>query len=209
MIDFDDIKKNGFFRSLFFTWKKSLFTPEDFFQEISTNKNIMHPYFYAIIFGYMNLVFSFFWEILFFRIGFYSNYSFLPQIPLLFEQKNTLAFFIILGIAILLLIAGILYTVFLMILTVIIHGFNLLLGGKNEFRYTFRIICYSAGVNLFSILPIFGYNVVTSWFAVLAVIGIKKTNGLSTARSIMVILLPYIFLSLIAIIFIVKIIAMR
>lgn len=209
MIDFDYIKERSFLKALFLTWQKSLFRPEEFFQDITSDSHILHPYFYAIIFGYMNLVFSFFWEILFFKIGFYSNYAFLPKIPLLFAQKNTILFFVILGIIFLLLIFGILYTLFLLILAGVIHGFNILFGGKKGFKYTFRIICYASGVNLFSVMPIFGYNIVVTWFSALTVIGIKKTNGLSTGRSIMVILLPYIFVSMILVLFIIKMIALH
>jgi hypothetical protein len=209
MIDFDKIKEKGFLKAFFLTWRKSLFSPEIFFGEITSSDNVLHPYFYAVIFGYINLVFSFFWEIFFFKIGFYSNYSFLPKIPLLFAHKDTITLFIIFGILILLIFFGILYSLFLLLLGAILHGFILLFGGKKHFRYTFRIICYTAGVNIFSIMPIFGYNIILSWFFALTAIGIKKTDDISTAKSIIIVLLPYIFISLIMITFIIKIITAR
>ena len=214
MTDFDNVKETGFFKALYLTWKKSLFSPEIFYEELSNNggqeeKSLSKPYFYALLFTYINLVFSFFWEVIFFKIGFYRNYAVLPKIPLFFENKSFIDMYIIIGVIFLLLILGILYTIFLAILTIIVHGFVMLMGGKQGIRNTFRIIGYASGVGVFSIFPIFGYNISAAWFAALLIIGIKKTNGLSTSRSIMTLLLPFIFLSLILVVFLIKILTVR
>ena len=214
MTDFDKVKETGFFKALYLTWKKSLFSPEIFYGELNNTggqeeKSLSKPYFYALLFTYINLVFSFFWEVIFFKIGFYRNYAVLPKIPLFFENKSFIDIYIILGVIFLLLILGILYTVFLIILTIVVHGFVMLMGGKQGIRNTFRIIGYASGVGVFSIFPIFGYNISAAWFAALLIIGVKKTNGLSTSRSIMTLLLPFIFLSLILTVFLIKILAAR
>ncbi|MHB8232011.1 MAG: YIP1 family protein [bacterium] len=217
MADFDNIKETGFFKALFATWKKSLFSPEVFYKEIDNAGNegdegiqgILRPYFYAIIFTYINLVFSFFWEVIFFKIGFYKNYAILPKIPLFFTNKNFLDLYIIIGIIFLLLLLGILYTIFLTLLTIVVHGFVMLMGGKKGIKNTFRIIGYASGVGIFSIFPIFGYNISAAWFAALLIIGIKETNGLSTPKSILALLLPFIFISLLLVTFFIKIIATR
>ena len=214
MTDFDKVKETGFFKALYLTWKKSLFSPEIFYGELNNTggqeeKSLSKPYFYALLFTYINLVFSFFWEVIFFKIGFYRNYAVLPKIPLFFENKSFIDMYITLGIIFLLLILGILYTVFLIILTIVVHGFVMLMGGKQGIRNTFRIIGYASGVGVFSIFPIFGYNISAAWFAALLIIGVKKTNGLSTSRSIMTLLLPFIFLSLILVVFLIKILTVR
>jgi hypothetical protein len=214
MTDFDNVKETGFFKALYLTWKKSLFSPEIFYEELNNaggqeEKSLSKPYFYALLFTYINLVFSFFWEVIFFKIGFYRNYAVLPKIPLFFENKSFIDMYIILGVIFLLLILGTLYTIFLAILTIIVHGFVMLMGGKQGIRNTFRIIGYASGVGVFSIFPIFGYNISAAWFAALLIIGIKKTNGLSTSRSIMTLLLPFIFLSLILVVFLIKILTVR
>ncbi len=214
MTDFDNVKENGFFKALYLTWKKSLFSPEIFYEELNNTggqeeKSISKPYFYALLFTYINLVFSFFWEVIFFKIGFYRNYAVLPKIPVFFENKSFIDMYIIIGVIFLLFILGILYTFFLTILTIVIHGFLMLMGGKHEIRNTFRIIGYASGVGVFSIFPIFGYNISAAWFAALLIVGIKKTNGLSTSRSIMTLLLPFIFLSLTLVVFLIKILAAR
>ena len=85
----------------------------------------------------------------------------------------------------------------------------MLLGGKRGIKNTFRIIGYASGVGIFSIFPIFGYNISAAWFAALLIIGIKETNGLSTPRSISALLLPFIFISLILVAFFIKILAAR
>lgn len=215
MADFDNIKETGFFKAFFSTWKKSLFNPEDFYKEIDDNgdnksgqrgQGVLRPYFYAIIFTYINLVFSFFWEVIFFRIGFYKNYAILPKIPLFFTNKSFLDLYLIIGIIFLLFLLGILYTIFLTLLTIVIHGFVMLMGGKKGIKNTFRIISYASGVGVFSIFPIFGYNISATWFAALLIIGIKQTNGVSTPKSIMALLLPFIFVSLILATFFIKII---
>ena len=214
MTDFDNVKETGFFKALYLTWKKSLFSPEIFYEELNNTggqeeKSLSKPYFYALLFTYINLVFSFFWEVVFFKIGFYRNYAVLPKIPLFFENKSFIDIYIILGVIFLLLILGILYTIFLIILTIVVHGFVMLMGGKQGIRNTFRIIGYASGVGVFSIFPIFGYNISAAWFAALLIIGVKKTNGLSTSRSIMTLLLPFIFLSLILVVFLIKILTVR
>jgi|GEM_PF-2706066 hypothetical protein len=214
MADFDDIKETGFFKALFLTWRKSLFSPEIFYKELNNaeagkENGISKPYFYALLFTYINLVFSFFWEVIFFKIGFYRNYAVLPKIPLFFANKSFLDIYIIIGIVFLLLLLGVLYTIFLILLTIIIHGFVMLFGGKQGIKNTFRIIGYASGVGIFSIFPVFGYNISAAWFATLLIIGIKETNGLSTARSIMTLLLPFIFISLILVAFFIKILAAR
>ncbi len=209
MADFDNIREIGFFKALFSTWKQSLFNPEVFYKELNNNKTITRPYFYAIIFTYINLVFSFFWDVIFFKIGFYRNYAILPKIPLFLTNKNSIYLYIVIGIIFLLLILGALYTIFLTLLTIIIHGFVMLMGGKHGIKNTFRIIGYASGVGVFSIFPIFGYNISAAWFAVLLVIGIKETNGLSTPRSIMALFLPFIFISLILVVFFIKILIVK
>lgn len=214
MTDFDNVKETGFFKALYLTWKKSLFSPEIFYEELNNTggqeeKSISKPYFYALLFTYINLVCSFFWEVVFFKIGFYRNYAVLPKIPLFFENKSFIDMYIIIGVIFLLFILGILYTIFLIILTIIVHGFIMLMGGKHGIRNTFRIIGYASGVGVFSIFPIFGYNISAAWFAALLIIGVKKTNGLSTSRSIMTLLLPFIFLSLILVVFLIKILTVR
>ena len=214
MVDFDDIKEIGFFKALFLTWRKSLFSPEGFYKELNNTEakeenGISKPYFYALLFTYINLVFSFFWEVIFFKIRFYKNYAVLPKIPLFFTNKSFLDIYIIIGIVFLLLLLGMLYTIFLILLTIIIHGFVMLFGGKQGIRNTFRIIGYASGVGIFSIFPIFGYNISAAWFAALLIIGIKETNGLSTPRSISALLLPFIFISLILVAFFIKILAAR
>ena len=214
MADFDDIKEIGFFKALFLTWRKSLFSPEIFYKELNNavakeENGVSKPYFYALLFTYINLVFSFFWEVIFFKIGFYKNYAVLPKIPLFFTNKSFLDIYIIIGIVFLLLLLGVLYTIFLILLTIIIHGFVMLFGGKQGIRNTFRIIGYASGVGIFSIFPIFGYNISAAWFAALLIIGIKETNGLSTPRSISALLLPFIFISLILVAFFIKILAAR
>jgi hypothetical protein len=85
----------------------------------------------------------------------------------------------------------------------------MLMGGKQGIKNTFRIIGYASGVGVFSIFPLFGYNISAAWFAALLIIGIKETNELSTARSITALLLPFIFLSLILVVFFIKILAAR
>lgn len=211
MVDFDNIREIGFFKALILTWKKSLFSPEVFYREFSKEDGggILHPYFYAIIFTYINLVFSFFWEVFFFKIGFYKNYAILPKIPLFLTNKNTIGFFIVIGIIFLLLLLGILFTVFLMLLTIIVHGFIMLMGGRQGIKNTFRLICYTAGAAVFSILPILGYNISVAWFSALMVIGIKESNKLSTPRSIMVVLLPFVFVSMVIITFLIRIFIIR
>ncbi|MHB1661632.1 MAG: YIP1 family protein [bacterium] len=218
MADFDNIKETGFFKALFATWKKSLFSPEvfykEFYKEIENAGNkggqgILRPYFYAITFTYINLVFSFFWEVIFFKIGFYKNYAILPKIPLFFTNKSFVDLYIIIGVIFLLFLLGILYTIFLTLLTIVIHGFVMLMGGKKGIKNTFRIIGYASGVGVFSIFPIFGYNISAGWFAALLIIGVRETNGLSTQKSIMTVLLPFIFVSLILVTFFIKIIIAR
>ena len=214
MADFDDIKEIGFFKALFLTWRKSLFSPEIFYKELNNavakeENGVSKPYFYALLFTYINLVFSFFWEVIFFKIGFYKNYAVLPKIPLFFTNKSFLDIYIIIGIVFLLMLLGVLYTIFLILLTIIIHGFVMLFGGKQGIRNTFRIIGYASGVGIFSIFPIFGYNISAAWFAALLIIGIKETNGLSTPKSISALLLPFIFISLILVAFFIKILAAR
>ena len=211
MVEFDDIKETGFLGALYSTWKKSLFSPEIFYKDLNGRnpENIMRPYFYAIIFTYINLVLSFFWEVIFFKIGFYKNYEILPKIPLFFTDKKDIVLYVIIGIIFLLLLLGILYTIFLALLTAVVHGFVLLMGGKNGIRNTFRVIAYASGVGVFSIFPLFGFNISAAWFAALLVIGIKETNGIPTSRSIMAILLPFIFVSLILAAFLMKIIITR
>ncbi|HEC24738.1 MAG TPA: hypothetical protein ENI54_01785 [bacterium] len=218
MADFDNIKEIGFFKALFLTWKKSLFSPEVFYKELNYDADamvsdselgILHPYFYALIFTYIGLVFSLFWEVFFFKISLYSTYAILPEIPLFLSDKSSMVLYLIAGIIFLLLLFGILYTIFLAILTIIIHGFVMLMGGNRGIKNTFRIIGYASGVGVFSILPIFGYNISAAWFAVLLIIGVKETGKLSTQRSIMTLLLPFILISMIFITFLIKIILTR
>lgn len=81
----------------------------------------------------------------------------------------------------------------------IIHLFVRLLGGQRDFKATFHVLAYTSIYNLISIIPFIGSIVGAIWGTVIGVIGFKKIHKLSTIKSVLAYLSPWLILLSIAI----------
>ena len=63
-------------------------------------------------------------------------------------------------------------------------------GARRDFEVTFRVVCYAAGANVFSVIPICGGLMAWLWNAVLNVIGIREAHEISSGKAFLAYCLP-------------------
>ena len=177
----EDRDNQGFVRALIDTWKESVFHPTKFFSVMPVKGGYGGPLFYGFIVGEIALLFNLFWQAMFMMMG-----SFDEQYARFEAVGFSLAF---LGIFAILSPAFVIMGYF--ISAAVLHLCLSIVGGaRRDFEATFRIVCYAAGANLFSLVPFCGGLGAWIWNAVLNIIGIRETHQISSGRAIVAYCLP-------------------
>ncbi len=82
----------------------------------------------------------------------------------------------------------------------LVHLFLLMLrGAKHGFGPTVRVFCFSAGPQLFNIVPFIGPAVGGIWSLVITIIGIRETHETTTGKAVGAVLIPMTLLLILAI----------
>lgn len=78
----------------------------------------------------------------------------------------------------------------------VVHLFLLLVrGARHGFGPTLRVFCFSAGPQLFNVIPYVGPPVGGIWSLVLTVIGLRETHETTTGRALAAVLIPLVLLA--------------
>lgn len=71
------------------------------------------------------------------------------------------------------------------------HICLLILGAASrDFTATFRVVCYSSGIQVLQIVPVLGSIAGYIWGIVLDVIGLREAHGTTTGKSLLAVFLP-------------------
>ena len=173
----------------FQTWKRVMFNPTEFFNELPKTVQLKEPSWFYIKTNAMVMGVVYFFMILI--LAFFG--ALLAAAPAQNGTTDLLGGF---GIGLIILIAVIAFPFFLLlglgmlfVFTGILHLIVLLFGGKEGYTETFKALSYAHAPILFSWVPI--VNWATSVYViVLQVIAINKLQKLSMGKSIAVVLLP-------------------
>lgn len=180
-IPWEERATTGFFSALTATWLLSVTRPLEFFRRPSIEKGFMGPFLYAYIMGLIGSYFSLGWqnvlnEAMPLEDTTYSGSADDLNLMIALLTPFILPIGIFLG-------AG------------FIHLVLLTLGvGKAGFEATFKVVCYSSGPSVLSVIPWIGGFIAWGWSTVIEVIGLREYHKISTGRAVAGVMIPLIIL---------------
>lgn len=168
----------GFGPALIETWKLSLTQPRLFFGNFNPTGNILDPLLYIIIMTFVS-------GLSIFLPGFDS---FLPgagsaeAFPMMATGSSKVMFFFF---------SPLLALVFLCILSGIYHLGLILTGAVTQpFFATFKVLAYTTGTSVFSLIPVIGSIINAIWNIVILVIGLSEVHRAELWKCIVAVLVP-------------------
>ncbi len=183
-------KQIGYVRAFITTLSQSLFSPVRFFSKTPITSDYQSPLSYGFIWTIIGIIGGIFWRVV---VWIYSGASAIfkgEQLPFSFSlsQRGAVGTFLLLasplfGMAVLL-SACALYHVFVVMMT----------SRHARFQSTMRVICYSAGTNVFFFLPFFGALIGGVWQLVLVTVGLREMHRMAYPTAVAVALIPYTLL---------------
>jgi len=183
----------GFPANLLKNWEESVFRPAAFFQRVDFAGPFGRPLLYFLIISILASMFNLIWVNLFWNALFSSLSDTLGSAGFGVQTMRAnvaLQFFWAPFGALLALGLG----------TLVLHLFTLMLAPeRRNMGATARVVCYSRGPLLWSIVPIIGSLVGWVWALVLAIQGMRAAHRTSTGRAVAIVLLPWGLLVLLAI----------
>lgn len=176
---------NGFYQ----TFRESLFNPTNFFRQMPPKGDGFMPILYAIIWVVGITIINYFITSLFglqnqgmeiLRNIMGSRYP----IDESFLHRSMVSQILMLPF---------IQIIYLIILAGIIHLFALMFqAGSNGFIGTLRVVGYTQGVNIFSLIPIVGGLITFVYEVVLLIIGIREVHRTTTGKAAASVLLPLV-----------------
>ncbi|MBI2573200.1 YIP1 family protein [Candidatus Woesearchaeota archaeon] len=186
-------------KGYFQTWWNVISDPMNFYEKIPQSMGYKQPTIFALKTQAIVLVTLYFFLLV---IGFF----FLALLS--GTSTNLIGLFGGIGIGIILLIAiaafpllivftwGMLY-----VWSAITHLFVLLFGGKQGFKETYIVNCYSMAPSVIALIPLVGYAA-SAYSLILQGMGVHKRHQLSVGKSVAVVLVPvFIFSTIFLIIY--------
>lgn len=177
----EDQERLGFVRGIGVTLRESLFSPQDFFERIPHRGGYLNPLLFALIVETLGALLSSLWGLVFGH-------------PLFVAARLSGNLTLVGGVLIPLL-------VFLQIIAsaVLLHASLLLVrGAREDFEATFRVVCYTAGAELFNLIPLAGGLIGLGWKIYLTFVGIRAVHRITTGKAITALILPLALLFCIA-----------
>jgi hypothetical protein len=173
--EWEDSRNEGTLRAFFQTASRCLLTPSQFFSSLPLESGYWSPLLFCVMAGVFGGVLGALWY------------------HLLKGGSGAFAIFQILIIMSLGFIGSlIVMPLFLIVMSGIVHGILLLVGGANNgFQATFRVISYSSVTSLFKAIPVVG-TVASLWGTYLAIVGVRETHETSTGKAAGAVLVPVV-----------------
>jgi hypothetical protein len=176
----EDIESIGFFQGLAQTLKQSLGSPRDFFSHMPPHGGYSNPLLYCIIIETLGTLAAYLWGI---AVG---N-------PLVAAGDMSRTTMVLLGIFVPVMV--IIWTFFW---SVVLHGtLRILAGPGKSFEGTFRVVAYSSGPELLSVIPYVGSFAAIFLKLYLSIVGLREVHGLTSSKATLIVLLPGILLFII------------
>ncbi len=163
------------------TWKESVFEPKSFFARMPREFGFGWVLVYYLIIGVLSAGISLFWEMM---LGpsllerWLTQDGVQPTSPVVDFLLSPL--WLIIGLYI---VAGIIHVCLLIVR-----------GARHGFGATARVIAYSGGPQLFSIVPFVGPVVGGIWSLVITIIGLREAHESTTGRAIAALAIPFALL---------------
>jgi hypothetical protein len=182
----EDRETSGFFGGIFRTLRDALFTPSEFFRNMSITGGLTDPLLYALIVGMVGIMSHYFWSILL-----YDSMQHFMTPELRAAAGNNLIG--TRGASIATAMTPFLLMFWLFIVSGLLHVILLLLNGARAgFEATFRVISYSVSPFICLAIPWCGMPLTILWVATLSIIGIKEAQETSGGKAAVAVLFPLV-----------------
>lgn len=165
--------------------KAAILNPKAFFANVSDSERLGKPTVFVLI----NTVITFILSALFSLVTSSALLRGQNQLPNAFAGP--------IGLVIGLIFVVPLMLVLLFIITAILHVIAKILSGKGKFSNTYQALAYASAISPLTAIPILGF--LASFYQLyMTVIGLKRFHQYSTAKAILNVLIPVVFVIVIA-----------
>jgi hypothetical protein len=180
----------GLVNALVETTQAVLLRPREFFEGMPVTGGVGGPLLYALILGYLGLVATTVYNLVFNSIIGTSLSRFGGDRPV--ELERLLELYGTWGGAIGQLVVGPVWIVVAAFLGAgIFHLVLMLTGGAHrDFEATFRVVAFGHAVNVLGLLPFCGGLAAVVWWLVVATVGLSVVHRISTGQALVAVLLP-------------------
>jgi hypothetical protein len=160
---------------------KLLFTrPREAFERMPITGDVLRPFVFAIVIGWIGAVFGALWNGLF--------RGMMPASPEYARYAMPNAWLPIFAM-----FAPVFIVVSLLVGTAIDHVFLMIVGGaRRGIATTLRVLCYAMAPQILNVVPGCGSLIASIGTLVLTVIGLSAAHGISTGKAALAVLLPAI-----------------
>ena len=172
----------GILPGIYKTFISVLFSPREFFSNMTSDGGIREPMAFGLLFGSLGTMFGIFWQFLIMSGRILTISNFLPD-----SYSINLLF---LGIII---ISPLFVLLNMFITGGIIHLCLLIVrGGRSGFKGTFRVVAFSQSTKVLSFVPLIGGLIGWFWHVIVLIIGIRKIHKNTYLRSVFAVLITLI-----------------
>lgn len=174
----------GFIPAMVETLKGTALSPDSYFRSMPREGGIGNPLLYAIVIGWIGVIFQQIWSSL---VG-------LPFAGLLGSEDMMAGYVISSGMTFFwLIIAPVWITLGIFILSGIYHLVLMMVGGqKYPFETTLRTVCYCSGPSLLNAIPFCGGLIAMVWTIVISILALPVTQETTRGKSAIAVLAPLI-----------------
>jgi hypothetical protein len=172
------------------TTQQVLFRPAEFFERMPVAGGVGGPLLYAVILGYLGLVASTVYNVVF-RSIVGSGFQQFGGGRMAEFTRLTRFFQSGLGATVQLVTGPIWIVIGVFVAAGIFHLLLMLVGATpRDFEATFRVMAYSHAVSVVGLVPFCGSFIGFVWWVVVATVGLRSVHRTSTAQALIAVLLP-------------------
>ncbi len=177
----------GLWAGIKLTLKSAIFSPKNMFSAMPVRSGWREPLAFGLLIGSISSMLDSFWKFLIATSGVLNplgGISTSLSSPIIFLYSIFLS--------------PLFVTIYLFILSLIIHLLLLLVGGgKNRLEATFRVVAYSEATGVWSIIPFIGGSIGLVWRSIVQIIGLKEAHEISYSRIFVAFSIPLVLILLI------------
>jgi hypothetical protein len=170
---------------LYETAKLFLLNPTAAFARMSTTGSLWRPLLFAIILGWVGIIFSQVWSIAFRSV----IQGFLASMPN--YKADTSLFFGTFFSILFVVIAPVITLLLVFVWSVVLHLLLMIFAGTTRpLTVTIRVVCYGVTTQVVQFVPLLGGIIAFVWARTLEVIGLARAHETTTSRSAAAVLVP-------------------
>jgi len=172
----------GLWQGIYRTFNSVLFSPKNFFGNMTNTGGIKEPLAFGLLLGSMGTMFALFWQFLIIYGQINSAGTPIPD--------KVVIDFLFMGIII---ISPVFVIMYMFITSAVIYVFLAVFrGGERSFEGTFRVVAFSQATRILKFIPLIGELADWCWNLLVLIIGLRSIHGTSYVKAITAVLLTLI-----------------